>query len=302
MKLIMTCVTHGSTAILWNGETLNKFNPSRGLRQGDPLSPYLFVLCQEYLSNIINDKVISKDWLGIKASPRGDAFRHLFFANDLIFFAKASEKSCRNIMEVLNAFCEISGQRVNFSKSKMYCSPNVPKCDALKYSYICGMGIFDNLGTYLGFPLVHGRIKKENFKAMVNKIQNKLSGWKANLLSFVAGTTCIQYVSSTKIPNYVMQTTKFPSYICKEIDKLNRNFLWGDTVNKKVHLVNWNTVCQPKVIGGLGIRKSIDNNLAIHAKLGWEIMTGLNTPWINLMRNKYGCGSNPREWARKAKP
>lgn len=67
VKLIMICVTLGESSILWNGETLNALKPICGLRQGDPLSPYLFVLCFEYLSNLINDKVNSKDWVGIKA-------------------------------------------------------------------------------------------------------------------------------------------------------------------------------------------------------------------------------------------
>lgn len=149
IKLIINCVTHGSTTVLWNGKTLNEFKPSRGLRQSDHLFLYLFVLCLKCHSNSINEKVILKDWLGIKASPRGDAFSHLFFADGLILFTKEYEKSCRTMMEVLYAFCENSGQRVNFSKSKLYCSPNVPRRDALKYSYICGMGISDNLG--IGF-------------------------------------------------------------------------------------------------------------------------------------------------------
>ena len=142
----MMCVTQWETSILWNGEALNAFKPACGLRQWDHFSPYLFVLCLEYLSNLINDKVNSKDWVGIKAYPRGAAFSHLFFADDLILFAKVTESSCHTVMEVLNDFCENSGQRVNFLKSKMYCSPNVPKREALKINYICGMGVTDNLG------------------------------------------------------------------------------------------------------------------------------------------------------------
>lgn len=128
------------------------------------------------------------------------------------------------MMEVLNTFCENSWQRVNFLKSNMYCSPNVPRREALKFKYICGTSITDNLQTYLGFPLVHRRTKKEHNKATINKLQKKLSGWKANMLSIAGRTTLIQYVSST-IPNYVMYTMKFPSYICKDIDKLNRLFV-----------------------------------------------------------------------------
>ena len=117
VNLIMSCVAKGETSILWNGEKTDPFFPSRGLRQGDPLSPYLFVLCLEYLSNLINTKVESKDWIGIKASKNGPVFSHLFFADDLIFFAEANENCCRTIMDVLNDFCMVSGQKVNFHKS-----------------------------------------------------------------------------------------------------------------------------------------------------------------------------------------
>lgn len=160
IKLIMACVTKGSTSIIWNGETLNAFKPTRGLKQGDSLSPRIFVLCLEYLSTIINEKVNAKYWIGIKSSPREDAFSHLLFVNDLIFFAKATEKSCKVMMEVLNSFCENSGQRVHLSKSKIYCSPNVPRRDALMFNYIYGIAISGNFGTYLGFPLVNGKMKK----------------------------------------------------------------------------------------------------------------------------------------------
>lgn len=62
------------------------------IRHGDHFSPYVFVLCLEYLSNIMNEKVSSKDWICIKASSRGDPFSHLFFANGLIIFAKPTKK------------------------------------------------------------------------------------------------------------------------------------------------------------------------------------------------------------------
>ena len=63
--------------------------------------------------------------------------------------------------------------------------------------------------------------------------------------------------------------------------------------------MKWDTVCRPKSHGGLAIRKCCDNNLAINAKLGWELMNGSDRPWVKLIRDKYGCGANPRFWAKK---
>ena len=83
--------------------------------------------------------------------------------------------------------------------------------------------------------------------------------------------TLIKSVTST-IPSYSMQTTWLPQSTCDKIDKLNRNFLWGDTEEKKkVHLINWDTVCKSKEKDGLGLKKTRVNNLATLSKLGWNI-------------------------------
>lgn len=81
--------------------------------------------------------------------------------------------------------------------------------------------------------------------------------------------TLVQSVTSA-IPNYVVQTTKFLMSLCDKLDKLNKEFLWGDVDDKKnVHLVNWGTICQPKQLGGLGIKKTTDINQAMLAKISW---------------------------------
>ena len=104
VKLIMSCVSGGHTSVLWNGEPLPQITQRRGLRQGDPLSPYLFVICMEYLSGLILDRVEKKQWEGIKASPNGPTITHLFFADDLILFDNADKVNCATILEVLEEF------------------------------------------------------------------------------------------------------------------------------------------------------------------------------------------------------
>ena len=86
ITIIMECISSTSTTILFNGGKLEPFLPSRGIRQGDPISPYIFILCLEYLGLLIHEKTTSKTWKAVKASKIGPAFTHLFFANDLILF------------------------------------------------------------------------------------------------------------------------------------------------------------------------------------------------------------------------
>ena len=86
ITIIMECISSTSTTILFNGGKLEPFLPLRGIRQGDPISPYIFILCLEYLGLLIHEKTTSKTWKAVKASKTGPTFTHLFFANDLILF------------------------------------------------------------------------------------------------------------------------------------------------------------------------------------------------------------------------
>lgn len=76
--------------VLWNGEKTEAFTPSRGLRQGDPLSPYLFVLCLKRLGHLIEEAVDTKEWKSIRLSQGSSQLSHICFADDLILFAEAS--------------------------------------------------------------------------------------------------------------------------------------------------------------------------------------------------------------------
>ena len=89
IDVIMSCVSMVSTSILFNGEALDPILLTRGIRQGDPLSPYLFIICMEFLGQLIEEKCNMKTWQPVKASQSGPEFSHLFFADDLILFAKA---------------------------------------------------------------------------------------------------------------------------------------------------------------------------------------------------------------------
>ena len=235
IDLIMSYVFSVSTSLLFNGGCIDSFCPTRGIRQGDPLSPYLFILCMEFLGHLIQEKCDAKLWSPLKASRSRPSFSHLVFANDLVLFASADPNNCHTIKAVLNEFCLRSGQSVSEAKSRVFFSPNVELDQRDFLSDILGFNSTPNLRKYLGLPLKHAGDHKHDFDFVLDRVKKKLAGWKANLLSMV-GRVVLIHASSSTIPNYVMQYAPLPSKILKGIDRVNRNSLWGTTDHvKKIH-------------------------------------------------------------------
>ena len=192
IDVIMSCVSSVSTSILFNGEALDPILPSRGIRQGDPLSLYLFILCMDYLGQLIEEKCSANLWQLVKASQSGLAFSHLFFANDLMLFAKAYGVNCSAIRDVLDLFCSLSGQTVSESKSRVYFSPNVDRDTRESLCDILGFASTPFLGKYLGFPLKQLGSSSQDFNFILDRVKQKLTGWKANLLSLAGRTILIK--------------------------------------------------------------------------------------------------------------
>ena len=267
INLIMSCISTTTTALLFNGSKLEAFQPSRGIRQGDPISPYLFLLCMEFFGAQITNMCEGKRWDRMKASRNGPSFSHVLFVDDLMLFAKANHKNCEAIIEVLNNFCNLASQKVNLRKSKILFSPNVSR---RRKRFICrkmGMTSTNNLGRYLGFPLLTQGRPGDAYNFIVERVQNKLASWRTKLLSRDGKLVLVKSVA-TPITEYFMQCQALPSKVCEAMDKTISDFLWGSTEEKrKMHMVKWSTVTLPKELGGLGLHSMKDRNLAILTKL-----------------------------------
>lgn len=122
----MNRVCTGSCKLLWNREDTEAFKPTRGLRQGDPLSSFLFVLCLECLSHWIKNKVEADLWKGVKTLRRSPSISHLFSADNIIIFAQAKGEHVALITKALHLLSKALGQRTNFSKSDVFFSPKIP--------------------------------------------------------------------------------------------------------------------------------------------------------------------------------
>jgi len=156
IKVMMHCVSSCSLNILWNGEPTETFQPSRGIRQGDPLSPYLFVACMERLTQLIESKVAEGQWKTIPLSRGGTRISHLIFADDVVLFGEASVEQAQNIMDCLRLFCAASGQKISSQKSNVYFSPNTNVAVSAEVCNVLGIAQTEEFGRYLGVPTSKG--------------------------------------------------------------------------------------------------------------------------------------------------
>lgn len=133
----------------------NPFNPTCGLRQGDPLSPYLFLFSMDIFSHMISLATDIRSFQGIHIRRQGPIISHLFFADDAMLFFHPSIAVCSSIKDLIDRFCLISGQVVNLRKSFSKFSPNIPSDIQSRFESILHMESNDEMGTYLGIYPAH---------------------------------------------------------------------------------------------------------------------------------------------------
>lgn len=209
----MSCISSTSTAILVNGIPTSAFLPSRGIRQGDPISPYLFIMCLEYLNFLIQKEVQSGIWKPVNPGRRTPKFSHIFFADDLLLFSVVDPSSLMSVKSTLLRFSEISGLEVNLAKSAVIFSDNTPPQSRVLACNILNISEADQLGKYLGFPIRKGTPKRKDFEFLIDRINSKLASWKSNFLS-KAGRLVLVKSSLQSLAPYYMQAHKIPKSIC----------------------------------------------------------------------------------------
>ncbi|KAL5567334.1 hypothetical protein UlMin_030498 [Ulmus minor] len=180
---VMACVTSVYYSLLINGEKVGHIIPSRGLCQGDPLSPFLFLLCAEGLSSIIHMYERTVQLQGIQCGNSSPTISHLFFADNSLLFIKATPASCSTIKEVLSIYEAASGQLVNNSKSAMCFGPRIGAEAIAQMVTILGVAQVKCHEYYLGLPCFSGKNKSKLFASFKDRVWNKLCGWKSKLLS-----------------------------------------------------------------------------------------------------------------------
>ena len=225
VSLVMKCVNSVTFQVKVNGELLPSFRPSKGIRQGDPISPYLFLLCGEGLSCLL--KNYDGGWVdkGIRPGLRALWITHLLFADDCLVFLKADSRSAHHLNEILQAYGVGSGQCVNKAKSSVIFSP---KCGAS-----VRVGVRNALQIhrealdekYLGLPTAAGRLTENNFIHVREQARSRVQGYCEKLLSCAAKEVLLKSVIQA-LPAYSMSCFKLTRGLCKKIMAIMSKFWW----------------------------------------------------------------------------
>jgi len=190
---IKQCISSVSYSLIVNDKPHGLFIPTSGIRQGDPLSPYLFIICMEALNNMLLKEAFSpRSGIGVKICPASVKISCLLFADDCLLFCKANLGSCSQLKSILDSFCSSSRQLVNYHKSALTFSRNATDTQKQLVTVIFKIPHRESLGKYLGCPVFQGRPSYSTFQEIINKVTTKLEGWKANYLSEAGRTILIQ--------------------------------------------------------------------------------------------------------------
>ncbi|RVW24957.1 Transposon TX1 uncharacterized 149 kDa protein [Vitis vinifera] len=240
---ILFCISTVRMAVLVNGTPTEFFSTYRGLRQGDPLSPYLFVLIMEAFSSLIS---------------------------------KAEEKGF------------IRGLKINLKKSEIIPVGGVEDVDRAAAVFGCKVGNLPT--TYLGLPLGALHNSCRVWDGVEERFKRKLATWKKQYLSKGGRLTLIKSTLSN-LPIYFMSLFVIPRKVRIRLEKIQREFLWGDVEGRRrIHLVRWTAICKDKKYGGLGLRHLKEFNHALLGKWLWRFSLERESLWRKVIVGKFGEG------------
>ncbi|CAL1377949.1 unnamed protein product [Linum trigynum] len=274
-------------SILVNGESTGFFGMTRGVKQGDPLSPFLFNIGMDILSFILCE--IRKEGLitgfYINEESRIGEVTHLLYADDAILFCEANEAEVRNLLAALICFQAITGLQINLEKSRIFPVGEVANIERLVEIFCCDWAFLPT--TYLGLPLGCQSPPTAHWNNIVAKTQSRLEGWKGKFLSPGGRIVLINAVLASQ-SNYISSLFLIPKNIINSLEKIERDFLWSGTREReKLHLVSWELCKTAKNRGGLGIRDLEINNRALLLKWHWRFATERGSWWREMIVAKF---------------
>ncbi|KAL9667168.1 hypothetical protein QQ045_001517 [Rhodiola kirilowii] len=174
VKCVMTCICSVRYAVRINDMISKDVWPERGIRQGDPLSPYLFLICTEWLTTKLSEMQNMNKIQGVKICRGAPEISHLLFADDSMIFLKADIRNAQNLKQVLKEYELLSGQMINFAKSEIFFNQNVAEELREGICSILGVGQVTKISRYIGPPVMFSHNKTELFQFIIEKVWKRV--------------------------------------------------------------------------------------------------------------------------------
>ena len=225
-KLIHQCMSTVNYTLLLNGGKQTRISPSRGLGQGDPLSPYLFVIGSEVLARLINGEDNRGSIKEVKVYNVAPPITKLFYADNVMLFCNAKMSEVRALMNFLLLYCEWSGQSISLEKIGVFSSKGDHSQFLWQIKDQTGIKKLSQGTKYLGVPLFLSNNRSRDFEYVKNKVQARTASWKSKSLSWSGRAILIKLVAQA-IPNYTMSRFMFPQTLNGKSDAAVRRFWWS---------------------------------------------------------------------------
>ncbi|KAJ4787969.1 RNA-directed DNA polymerase (reverse transcriptase)-related family protein [Rhynchospora pubera] len=287
VDLMLYSFKNAKVTIQINGTGDGFIKPTRGLRQGCPMSPYCFIMVMEMLTRKLKQAQSMGHIQGVKLAQTCPILTHVIYADDLILLGNATGDEVQQMSNIMENFANVSGLMINPVKSKLWFSK---KCsDQAMQSVKDGLraDLAGQEERYLGVILAHSNSAKKTGNLLLEKLKAKLSGWRSNMLSHAGRLVLIKSVLMS-VPVYFMSAELLPKGLIRQMDSLIAKFFWGKSDQARyMSFVAWAKICRSTDIGGLGVRNLNLFGEALFLKLVWDLMSNGNKMWVHVCKSKY---------------
>ena len=223
---IIRCATSIKYKVLMNGQPTENIVQERGLRQGDPLSPFIFILCTKALVRLLNHTENQGKIMGMRVTLVCPSVSHLIFADDSLFFCKAEPRECEEVMKVVRKYGQASGQCINFEKSSIHFDKRIKTNVRQQIKDTLGIQNEGGIGRYLGIPEDISGSKCKLFEFLKDKLMHRLNGWTGRWLSKGGKKILIKSIL-LDFPTYVKSSFLLPLEICENLVSAIAKFWWS---------------------------------------------------------------------------
>ncbi|CAK8579067.1 unnamed protein product [Lathyrus sativus] len=269
----------------------------RGIQQGDPLSPLLFVLIMDYMNRLLV-KMQRDPNFNYHAKCESLKITNLTFADDILLLCRGDEISMKMMLETFRNFSKSTGLMMNPNKCKIYFG-GLDMETRKRLKELSGFQEGALSVKYLGIPLTSKRLTITHFMPLVDKIVARIHHWSSRLLNYAGRIQLVKSIAYAMV-QYWMHCLPLPKYVIKKVDAICRSFIWSgkDTASRKCP-VAWKTTCRPAAQGGMNILNlQIWNNVLL-LKCLWNLCNKTDTIWVKWIHTQYLKGNNVMNYVPK---